>query len=823
MNPELAPSVVRANAENRWTASGRTLPGLGRLGLVCLLGLGLGQGLAQTPAQPGARPQTNGAKGPETAPPAAPAPAPDKAAPAPAAPEPVVVSKPGTEDLKGKPKPFVLASDLFTNVHPVSRTLDVRMGNDYVLGQGDRLALNTFGSVAIATVLTVDRSGRVVVPNVGVVDVRGLTLDRARTVIRFALQRKYSNLENFSLEVVDIHDVEISIIGEVNRPGTYLVPSITSAVTLLGLAGGPAENGSYRAIQHLRGGAPIETLDLYRLRFEGKGLQSSGFQDGDSLFVPLASLHMIADGAFRRVATVPAASAGAGVVVELLPGETAREAVHFAGGLLPEASRIFLTVQRTSANGITTIQNIRTDEAGLKACFLYEGDLLRALVRSERNEDYVEVAGFVAVPGRFSYTRGMRVHDLLSLTDEGDQLLPGTYRLRGEIHRTHPDGRTELLSFDVDKALHRETGSNLELQPRDRVDLVNVADLRLPGRVTVLGPLTKPGIYDWSEGMRASDLLFRAGVPKLSADLSFAELATMKDGRTSTVIRLPLARLLTTEGKAPVNLPDDTINPRLRPYDQITVYENPDFRMHRTVTISGQVKHPGPYVIREDRFTLRQLIERAGGLTQDAMPAAGIFLRSNVTARDLSAKDLQDAGADPNDPTALGISNINNILKRLAETKRNKDNGQLLDTPLLHGLLQGTLNRLIVDFQASLKGDARHDVALVDGDQIYIPRATDSAYVVGEVASPFSNFHVNRHDDVSDLIKLAGGFTRNADEGEIRLLKASGKIYDTWVRGRRVEPGDTVLVPQRIKKDLAWQDSLLALTPLAILYNTIHR
>jgi protein involved in polysaccharide export with SLBB domain len=723
----------------------------------------------------------------------------------------------------GTPKPFVLASDLFSAPLARSGKQEVRMGSDYLLGPGDHLLLNVFGGIALSTSLTIDRSGKIAIPNVAVVDVRGLTLEHARTVVRYALQRKYSRLEDFSLEVVDLHDVEVFLIGEVRRPGSYLAPSSSSPVSLLNVAGGPSENGSYRAIQHIRGGRVLQTLDLYRLRFEGKGLESRGFQDGDTLFVPLAGVRITVDGAFRRVAAANANPKAPGVLMELAAGETAKEALGFAGGLLPEASQILVTVQRTNAAGITTVTNIRTAEAELRAFSFAEGDTLRALVRAERNPDYVEAAGHVAVPGRFAFTPGMRVHDLLSLNAEGDQLLPGTYRLRGELLRTRYDGRTELLSFDVAKALKRDPAEDLELQPRDRMELSDVVDLRLPKRVTILGPLSHPGIYDWSEGMRASDLIFRAGVPKLSADRTYAELATMKDGKTSSVVRLDLSRLLSTEASAPLDLKNEQFNPRLQPYDQITVYDNPDFRMHRTVTISGQVRRPGPYVIREERFTLRQLIERAGGLTPSAMPAGGIFLRSTLQAKDLTAKDMADTGSNPDDPTSLGIANINNILKRLSETKRNKDNGALQDTPLLHGLLEGTVNRLVVDFQAILTGNGRQDVNLMDGDQVFIPRTTDSAYVVGEVASPFSNFNVGHGDKVRDLIQLAGGFTRNADKDEVRLLKADGRILDNRVQGRAVEPGDTVLVPQRIRKDLTWQESLLAFMPLAILYNTIHR
>jgi len=741
--------------------------------------------------------------------------------------------EPARPALRTASGPFVLASDLFTSTLASARPTEVRMGSDYVIGSGDQLTLTAFGSVSLSRLLKVDRGGKVSIPDVGLVEVNGLTLDAARTLIRAALQRKFSGLEQFNLEVAGIHDVEVLVIGEVRRPGSYLVPSASSPMALLGLAGGPGDHGSYRSIRHMRGGKVLQTLDLYRLRFDGAGLECRGFLDGDTLFVPLAGTRITAVGAFRRVAAVPGrpgteAGQGAaevhesGVLMELAPGESALEAVHFAGGLVAAASQVLVTVQRTSAAGITTVRDIPNVPAALRAARLCEADVLRALVRAERREEYVEAAGCVAVPGQFAFHEGMRISDLLALGGEGGQLLPGTYRLRGEILRTHADGGTELLSFDVDAALRGQGDQNLPLQPRDRVELSSVGDLRLPRRVSILGPFTRPGIYEWHEGMRAADLIYRAGIPKLSAEGHYAELASLRENGSSEVRRLDLARLLSTEDRAPVALEDDRINPRLRPYDQITIYENPNFRMHRTVAILGQVQRPGPYVVQEDQFTLRQLIERAGGLTRDAMPSGGIFLRSSLEPKDLSAQDPQapeaGAGAAPRNFAAM-----DSILGRLNETRRSRESGALEASPLLHGLLLGSLNRMVVDFAAVLRGDLRQDVVLQDGDQVFIPRRTDSVYVVGEVASSFSTFHVQPGDRVRDVLKLAGGYTRNADRRQVRLLKADGRVVDSRVERTGIEPGDALLVPQRIRKDVPWQDTLMAMTPLAIVYNAIRR
>jgi hypothetical protein len=76
---------------------------------------------------------------------------------------------------------------------------------------------------------------------------------------------------------------------------------------------------------------------------------------------------------------------------------------------------------------------------------------------------------------------------------------------------------------------------------------------------------------------------------------------------------------------------------------------------------------------------------------------------------------------------------------------------------------------------------------------------------------------------VRDVLKLAGGYTRNADVAQVRLLKADGRVLDSRVGGRGMEPGDALLVPQRIRKDIPWQDTLLAMTPLALIYNAIRR
>jgi protein involved in polysaccharide export with SLBB domain len=813
--------------------------------------------------------------------------------------------------LKARDKgPVRFASDLFARRDPGRFQTDGGISEDYVLGTGDRLNLNVVGGATFAVPLEVDGRGRVVIPKVGSAQVGGLSLGQARQAVQALVARNFSRSQA-DLQVVRLREVRISVLGEVYKPGSYLVPSLGSLVNVLSLSGGPTSAGSYRDIRVIRGGKVVFRLDLYPLRAEGLGNPNFALQSGDMVFVPLADQPLVLRGAFTRVVQAAELKAAPGdgpqpaetlrrasiqreitsiqaqlgpapppapaldparrqalearllalnaelarldrpaeadrrlpvdplthlpllrqdpdlpdwlrrwreegvapeMAFELRAGETLADAERFAGGRMPEAGASPVTVRRRDAEG--RIGAFTVAESGAGAFPLQRGDEVEALPQREVVDRVVEVAGWARLPGAFARTEGLKVGDLLK---RDGQVLPDTYRPRGEIIRTLPDGTTRYLAFNVDRALAGAAADDLPLQDRDRVELYRVEDFRLPKLLRVEGPVAFPGTFAFHEGMRAADLIFRAGVLQKQADGLEAQLARTRDGAPSEVIRLDLSRLASTDAGSPVGLTDDAVNPLLRPDDLLSFFEKPGYRVHRTVTLSGMVAHPGTYALDQDHETLGQLLAKAGGFAPDAMPEAGIFLRPLGQGAD-PIPALQ--GLDANQASDPGSSGINDILSRLNETKRSLA-GPLLPTPLLHGLRAGDLNRLVVDFPAILAGDRRADVELHDGDQILIPCRSDTAYVVGEAASPFAAYKVEKGLTVRELLRLAGGTTRNADTWNIRLLKADGRIIDSWVMRKRVEPGDAVLVPQRIRRDSSWQENLAALTPLAILIHTL--
>jgi len=878
------------------------------------------------------------------------------------------------------PKRF--ASDLFdTRQYGINPT-DGGISEDYVLGVGDRLQMNVFGSATFELPVQVDGRGEIAIPKVGTVSVGGMSLGRARTAVQNKITQIFSR-STVDLSVTKLREVRVFVLGEVYKPGSYLVPSLSSIVNILSLSGGPTRVGSYREIRIIRGGKLVHSVDLYPLRAEGLGNLNFGFQNGDTLFVPLILNQVQLEGAFTRVvATVPEkgteaekaqdteqqksikrnirrieerlglplpyeedknpktdegkdeqweegrlrfganrqeavlsslktaqnssptsgptylsegaqlaalgmaqATPNSGVLgvsrdtaelllpaerteleyslevlkdelkasqlskgrndkrvedkpadtenaeqpqwftkwladgkapimlFEMVPGETVKDAVAFAGGFALQGFAGSVSLRRFGPDGSQNVMDVPEGKA-MASTKVLRGDVVTALpLRSFRFKS-VTVKGWARVQGAFAREDGQGVGDLLK---RYNMVLPDTYLERGELVHTQEDGSKRFTAFSLTKAMAGDPADNRILEDRDEINLFRMGDMRLPRFLKVVGPVTRPGNYEFIEGMRASDLLFRAGVPLEKADRYQGELSHPGKDQYGQVVKLDLTRLLSSEGKSPVDLRDDVVNPVLRPNDQISVFARPDYRPHRSIILSGQVVRPGSYDLDGPKVNLKDLVARAGGLTPEAMPEAGIFLR-NMTPVDPDRKRASILTGMQN--TNLASTSINDILGRLNETKRNSTTGILQPNPLLHGLQTGDINRLVVDFKGLLAGDPAADVELQDGDEIIFPRHTDVAYVVGETASPFAAFKVSEGMTVRNLVALAGGYTRNADKGNVRLLKANGRVVDKWISGKDVEPGDALLVPQRIRRDVNWSEELAALTPLAILINT---
>jgi protein involved in polysaccharide export with SLBB domain len=218
--------------------------------------------------------------------------------------------------------------------------LDVPLGPDYVLGAGDTLRINTWGGLTQTISRVIDRDGRILLPDAGSLDVGGLPLSKAESVIEGALARQYRDLQ-FSVTVSELRSVRVYVVGDVQRPGGYDISSLATPLSALYAAGGPTSVGSLRIARHYRGDQLIEDVDLYDFLLHGIRTKSARFESGDTLLVPPAGTQVAVSGAVKRPA-----------IYELEAGDaTLASVVDDAGGFTAPASLGHIAIDRIDPDG----------------------------------------------------------------------------------------------------------------------------------------------------------------------------------------------------------------------------------------------------------------------------------------------------------------------------------------------------------------------------------------------------------------------------------------------------------------------------------------
>jgi protein involved in polysaccharide export with SLBB domain len=144
---------------------------------------------------------------------------------------------------------------------------------EYTLGPGDRLILYVWNIPGTAlydsATLAVDRTGSAFVPRVGSVPLQGLTLAEAQEVLRTRLARYYAGFE-LRLALGELRGIEVYVVGEVVRPGTYTISPFSMVLEALFAAGGPTKLGTLRGVRILRNGRTLEEVDLYDFLLRGE-------------------------------------------------------------------------------------------------------------------------------------------------------------------------------------------------------------------------------------------------------------------------------------------------------------------------------------------------------------------------------------------------------------------------------------------------------------------------------------------------------------------------------------------------------------------------
>lgn len=660
---------------------------------------------------------------------------------------------------------------------------------NYRLGPGDVLVLILTGDVEEVYTLNVTREGFVVIPQVGQVYVANLTMGQLEDQMYARLRRVYSGVRRspnattkFQVSLAKLRNIQVFVIGDVVRPGAYQISAAGTVLTALYSAGGPSANGSFRQVEVRRGDKLISTIDVYDYLLHGINTSEVRLQNGDVVFVPVHSGFIKIAGEVTRPA-----------VYELLPNETLRDIMEFAGGFAPAAyatrvriHRILPPEARGSAARARVVVDVGPEQmagGAAPAVPMSPGDSVTVLSIAERLRGYVTVRGNVWVEGQVGYREGMKLSDAIRLAG-GPK--PDVYLDRILISRTNEDSsRIQLRSAFVDSS--GKVVSDLTLQDEDEIRVFSRSTF-LPNRyVTIVGAVRNPGRVAFREGMTMRDLVLLANGVTEDADLRVAEIArrerTDDPGALAQTIRVRLDSTALASGGTD-GIPLSPPHPGgaagvpdlpLRPYDNVLIMRQAGWDLQRLVYLTGQVKHPGRYALKTKTERLSDLIERAGGLTDQAYAGGIQFYRS------------YRPGLQPADDTRPQLT-------------QNPERGR--DT-----LPRGYVERVGIDLPRVLKDDdARDNVILAGGDSINIPEYNPIIMVQGAVNSPGA-VPYTPGKSLDWYVNAAGGYTQLSDNKHAYVTQANGKrqgVKRKIILADNVpkpEPGAVVFVPAKRLQD----------------------
>jgi polysaccharide export outer membrane protein len=246
----------------------------------------------------------------------------------------------------------------------------------------------------------------------------------------------------------------------------------------------------------------------------------------------------------------------------------------------------------------------------------------------------------------------------------------------------------------------------------------------------------------------------------------------------------------------------------------------------KSATILGRVSCPGAYPITPGDH-LSDLIEKAGGFTEDAYPSGLVFLRESV-------RKIQE---DRLKTTMIAIEE--GLIRQTAEAESRltpeelqairlsiQRQKQLLET--IKAKAELVMGRVAISVPTEIESLrlTHNDLLLEDGDQVYVPKLPESTIILGEVYNPVALAY-RPGQPIRYYLRQAGGLTKFSDTREMFVIKADGTVISrrqggfAWQRSwgkktRRfyfarnfadipLDPGDTIVIPTKVKIPILWR------------------
>ena len=688
------------------------------------------------------------------------------------------------QDISMDLKPF--GYDFFSEaaIRVVTDQKDIPIPLKYVIGAGDEVKLLLWGRINAQYNLTVDRDGKITIPQIGPLFVAGMTFEEmSRQIIKRSSDQVVGTSVDISMG--SLKTIPIFILGDVQRPGSYTIGSFATITDALLLAGGPTEIGSMRHVQLKRKGKLITTFDLYDLLLKGDKAKDMTLMEGDVVFVPVTGTMVGIAGNIKRPA-----------IYELRNRYDLEEVINLAGGLIPTAYTQQIQVERIVKNERHVVFDINDKNLEKAASVkLQDADLVKVFSIVDMNVNVVYLNGNVKRPGKYEIKPGMRLGDLIK---DATELLPETSFEYALIKRLKPPGmETVLLPFNLTNLLNKDPASNLALEPRDQVYVFNRWFFKDRPLVTIEGEIR--GDCNTEQGdQKKQGHLGNAEIDAIGQELKVMESDLKKGGSFD---QASLAGDIGDEIRLRGRISTDNV--RILRDELIKAGQIPMAARLKEIENRTKISCELPLI---GSMRVKDLIMIAGGLTNDSYREKGEIIRTSKE-RVYQTLYFSVTGAIEGDPDQnLTLQEEDRIVihsiweqvykknvyidgdvakpgnYQLTEGMTVRDlvfkGGNILESAYVEeaeissivieqGRKTSKMERKVINLKNALEGDPANNLVLSPFDRLFIKRIPDwSALKIVTVTGEFKfpgRYTVQKGEKLSSLIERAGGYTAKAN------------------------------------------------------------
>ncbi len=650
--------------------------------------------------------------------------------------------------------------------------------DSYKLSAADEVVVDIWGDVITNITTEITPDGAVIIPDLGPVYLAGKTITQAEKSLKEYLSKIYSGISApnpntfVKLSLGKIRSVTVNVVGDVKKPGTYTLPSLSTIASAMYLAEGVSDLGTVRNINLYRNNKLISTFDIYDFITKGNLGTNLRLEDNDVISVaPYYGVVTVLGGAKRPMK------------YEISEGESLSKLVEYMGGFTEDAYDNEVVIDRKYNSGDTkgaTSSSFIVNRKDFGTFSLENGDIIYIKRHSPEFANRVKIVGAVRRPGIYGISidsdePNSNLSTLRELILKSGGLKEDAYMHKGYIVRFGENRNKEQVTFSPIDVILKKT--DVQLMPDDSVRIFSVNDIMPKQTVQIYGEVNKPSDikdpitgnateYEFRHGMTIGDLILNANGITDAATLSKVEIAR-RIGRNGEQVNKgdTIAKIMHFNIMAN---PQD-IDFQLEPYDIVFVRKSKNYKPQQAVAVAGEVLYPGTYVIEKNTVRLSDVIKKSQGFNSDA------YVQGAKLTRTLTKEEY--------DRLQLAMK----IAKK-----------QVKDTTAIDSLEIGQRYDIAIDLLEAMKNPGSYaDVVLREGDIINVPKINNTVKISGAVLYP-NTVAFNPKKGWKYYLSNAGGTLQTALSRKIYMVHMNGSVAAKGDDDFKVYPGTEIVVPSKI-------------------------